>query len=136
MPSVGGGSAGSVVASRLSEIPCVSVLLLEAGGIVAPLLNDVPALARQFWFTNLDWQFKTVPQKHTGLGLVNRQVIWPSGKGLGGSGLLNAMLNVRGNRKNYDDWAAQGATGWSFKDVFPYFIKLEDNRNSEYLAKW
>ncbi|GIY89121.1 glucose dehydrogenase [Caerostris darwini] len=134
IPSVGGGSAGSVVASRLSEIPCVSVLLLEAGDIVPPLLNDVPALARQFWFTNLDWQFKTVPQKHTGLGLVNRQVIWPSGKGLGGSGLLNAMFNVRGNRKNYDDWAAQGATGWSFKDVFPYFVKLEDNRNSEYVA--
>ncbi|GIY89119.1 glucose dehydrogenase [Caerostris darwini] len=131
---VGGGSAGSVVASRLSEIPCVSVLLLEAGGKKPPLLNDVPSLSRNFWFTDLDWQFKTVPQKYTGLALENRQVIWPSGKGFGGSSLLNAMLYVRGNRKNYDDWEAQGAKGWGFKDVWPYFLKLEDNRDVEFLA--
>ncbi|GBN00556.1 hypothetical protein AVEN_35382-1, partial [Araneus ventricosus] len=62
------------------------------------------------------------------------QVIWPSGKGLGGSSLLNAMLYVRGNHKDYDNWAAQGAEGWSFKDVFPYFLKLEDNRNVEFLT--
>ncbi|CAL1288547.1 unnamed protein product [Larinioides sclopetarius] len=131
---VGGGSAGSTLANRLSEELCVSVLLLEAGTANPPLLNDIPSLGRNFWFTNLDWQFKTVPQKHTGAGLINRQVIWPSGKGLGGSSLLNAMLYVRGNRKNYDDWAAQGATGWSFNDVWPYFLKLEDNRDPEYLA--
>ncbi|GBM68503.1 Glucose dehydrogenase [FAD, quinone] [Araneus ventricosus] len=65
---------------------------------------------------------------------VRRQVIWPSGKGLGGSSLLNAMLYVRGNHKDYDKWAAQGAEGWSFKDVFPYFLKLEDNRNIEFLT--
>ncbi|CAL1262986.1 unnamed protein product [Larinioides sclopetarius] len=130
---VGAGSAGTTLAARLSEEPCVSVLLLEAGTDKIPLLNEIPAIGRNFWFTNLDWQFKTVPQKHTGEALVNRQMIWPSGKGLGGSSILNAMLFIRGNRKNYDDWAAQGAAGWSFKDVWPYFIKMEDNRNAEYL---
>ncbi|GBN25698.1 Glucose dehydrogenase [FAD, quinone] [Araneus ventricosus] len=129
---VGGGSAGSVVASRLSEEPCVTVLLLEAGAKKPPLLNDVPGLGRFFWGTDIDWQFKTVPQKNTGFALVNKQVPWPSGKGLGGSSLLNAMLYVRGNRKDYDNWAALGAKGWSYKDVFPYFLKLEDNRDFGY----
>ncbi|KAF8781573.1 Glucose dehydrogenase like protein [Argiope bruennichi] len=130
---VGSGSAGSVVASRLSEEPCVSVLLLEAGQ-GAPLLNDIPSIGRSFWFTNLDWAYKTTPQKNTGESLVNRQVIFPAGKGFGGSSLLNAMLYVRGNRKNYDDWAANGATGWSFKEVWPYFLKMEDNQDPAYLA--
>ncbi|XP_055933901.1 L-sorbose 1-dehydrogenase-like [Argiope bruennichi] len=130
---VGGGSAGSVVASRLSEEPCVNVLLLEAGGKKPPLINDIPALGRFFWLTDIDWQFKTVPQKHSAYFHTNQQVIWPSGKGLGGSSLLNAMLYVRGNKKDYDDWEAQGAEGWSYKDVFPYFLKLEDNTNPYYL---
>ncbi|GBO34091.1 hypothetical protein AVEN_20742-1 [Araneus ventricosus] len=69
---VGGGSAGSVVASRLSEEPCVTVLLLEAGAKKPPLLSDVPGLARFFWSTDIDWQFKTVPQKNTGFALVNK----------------------------------------------------------------
>ncbi|GBM67012.1 hypothetical protein AVEN_224857-1, partial [Araneus ventricosus] len=70
-PTVGAGSAGSVVASRLSEESCVSVLLLEAGH-AAPLLNDVPAIGRSFLFTDIDWAYKTVPQKNTGESLVNR----------------------------------------------------------------
>ncbi|CAL1288540.1 unnamed protein product [Larinioides sclopetarius] len=131
---VGGGSAGATLAGRLSEESCVNVLLLEAGTGKPPLLSDVPAIGRNFWFTNIDWQFKTVPQRHTGSALINRQVIYPLGKGLGGSSLLNGMLYVRGNRKDYDNWEAQGAKGWSFKDVFPYFLKAEDNRNPEYLV--
>ncbi|XP_055933565.1 glucose dehydrogenase [FAD, quinone]-like [Argiope bruennichi] len=131
---VGAGSAGSTLAARLSEEPCVSVLLLEAGTGKPPLLNDVPSLGRNFWFTNIDWQFMTVPQRHTGNALINRQIIWPAGKGLGGSSLLNGMLYVRGNHKDYDNWDAQGAKGWSFRDVWPYFLKLEDNRNPEFLA--
>ncbi|GIY66520.1 glucose dehydrogenase [Caerostris extrusa] len=129
---VGAGSAGSVVASRLSEEHCASVLLLEAGSS-PPLLSDLPSIGRSFWFTNIDWQFKTTPQKHTGAALVNNQLIWPSGKGIGGSSLLNAMLYFRGNRKNYDDWEKQGAKGWSFNDVYPYFLKLEDNHDVEFL---
>ncbi|GBO24252.1 Glucose dehydrogenase [FAD, quinone] [Araneus ventricosus] len=66
--------------------------------------------------------------------IADLQLIWPSGKGVGGSSILNGMIYVRGNRKNYDDWAAQGATGWSFKDVWPYFVKLEDNRDPDFLA--
>ncbi|CAL1288546.1 unnamed protein product, partial [Larinioides sclopetarius] len=131
---VGGGSAGATLAGRLSEESSLKILLLEAGTGKPPLLNDVPSLGRNFWFTDIDWQFKTVPQEHTGEALINRQVIWPAGKGLGGSSLLNGMLYVRGNHKDYDNWEAQGAKGWSFKDVFPYFLKLEDNRNPEYLA--
>ncbi|GBM47385.1 Glucose dehydrogenase [FAD, quinone], partial [Araneus ventricosus] len=132
-PVMGGGSAGSVVASRLSEEPCVTVLLLEAGGKKPPMINDVPGLGRFFWNTDIDWQFKTVPQKHAAYFHSNKQVVWPSGKGLGGSSLLNAMLYVRGNHKDYDDWEAQGAKGWSYGDVLPYFLKLEDNKDPDYL---
>ncbi|GBN92454.1 Glucose dehydrogenase [FAD, quinone], partial [Araneus ventricosus] len=131
---VGGGSAGSVVASRLSEEPCVTVLLLEAGATKPPLINDIPALGRYFWNTDIDWQFKTERQKHAAYLHSNKQVIWPSGKGLGGSSLLNAMLYVRGNHEDYDNWEAQGAKGWGYKDVFPYFLKLEDNQDPDYLA--
>nr|XP_042913205.1 glucose dehydrogenase [FAD, quinone]-like [Parasteatoda tepidariorum] len=128
---VGAGSGGSTLAGRLSELPCVSILLLEAGGI-PPILNDVPSLSRFFFFTDLDWAYKTVPQKHTGRLLTNRQLIWPSGKGLGGTSLINGMEYVRGNKRNYDDWAAQGAEGWSYEDVLPYFKKMESNKNPEY----
>ncbi|GBM97875.1 Glucose dehydrogenase [FAD, quinone], partial [Araneus ventricosus] len=131
---VGGGSAGSVVASRLSEEPCVTVLLLEAGATKPPLINDIPALGRYFWNTDIDWQFKTEKQKHAAYFHSNKQVIWPSGKGLGGSSLLNAMMYVRGNHEDYDNWEAQGAKGWGYKDVFPYFLKLEDNQDPDYLA--
>ncbi|KAG8175261.1 hypothetical protein JTE90_020794 [Oedothorax gibbosus] len=131
---VGAGSAGSVLASRLSEVPCASILLLEAGKS-PPLLTDVPAIARNFWFTDIDWAYKTVPQKHSGYALVNNQVVWPSGKAVGGSSVLNAMLYVRGNRENYDKWARGGAVGWSTSDICPLFMKLENNTEPEFFAK-
>lgn len=127
---VGAGSAGSVVAGRLSEIPCVSVLLLEAGD-PPPLLSDIPAIPRTFIMTDIDWNYLTEPQKYTGTGLINRQMTWPSGKTLGGSSVHNGMLGIRGNREDYDDWARLGARGWSWKDVFPYFVKLEDNTDPD-----
>lgn len=130
---VGGGTAGSVLANRLSEVPCVSVLVLEAGP-KPPFLTEVPAFSIPFWFTNVDWQFKTVPQKYTGEGMAHRELSMHAGKMLGGSSSIGDHIYVRGNRKNYDDWASMGAEGWSYKDVFPYFLKLEDNRDKEYLA--
>ncbi|XP_035217028.1 glucose dehydrogenase [FAD, quinone]-like [Stegodyphus dumicola] len=129
---VGAGAAGSAVASRLSEIPCVTVLLLEAGK-PPHLLTEVPAAARGFIFSDIDWNYRTTPQRYTAASLINKQVVWPSGKTLGGSSTINALLSVRGNRKNYDEWAAQGASGWSYEEVLPYFKKLEDNVDLEYV---
>ncbi|KAG8184964.1 hypothetical protein JTE90_020011 [Oedothorax gibbosus] len=130
---VGAGAAGSVLASRLSEVPCVSVLLLEAGKS-PPLLTDVPVLVPFFYGTDLDWSYKSVPQENTARGLVNQQAIWPSGKGLGGSSILSAGIYSRCNKKNFDDWADNGAVGWSSRDVWPYYLKLEDNHDPEYLS--
>ncbi|XP_035225709.1 glucose dehydrogenase [FAD, quinone]-like [Stegodyphus dumicola] len=129
---VGGGSAGSVLAARLSEKPCVTVLLLEAGKS-PPKVSDIPAVAKSFIKSDIDWFYSTAPQEYTGAGLINREVAWPSGKTLGGSSVINAMLNVRGNKKDFDDWAAQGARGWNYDKVLPYFKKLEDNANPEYV---
>ncbi|GFT74084.1 glucose dehydrogenase [Nephila pilipes] len=129
---VGGGSAGSVVAARLAEKECVSVLLLEAGK-PPPKTTDIPAASRSFIMSDIDWDYYTAPQEHTGNGLINRSLAWPSGKTLGGSGVINAMLYLRGNRHDYDDWEKQGATGWSYDDVLPYFKKAEDNVNFEYV---
>ncbi|XP_035224953.1 glucose dehydrogenase [FAD, quinone]-like [Stegodyphus dumicola] len=130
---VGAGAAGSVLANRLSEIPCVSVLLLEAGKS-PPLLTEIPATERAFWFTDIDRNYRTVPQRNTGNGLNNREILWPSGKTVGGSTVLTDVLYSRGNPKNYDDWAKLGAVGWSYEEVLPYFKKLEDNRDPEYVA--
>ncbi|GFS52721.1 glucose dehydrogenase, partial [Trichonephila clavipes] len=130
--AVGGGSAGSVLAARLAEKECVTVLLLEAGKS-PPKVTDIPIAARSFIQSDIDWNYSTVPQEHTGAGLVNRSVAWPSGKTIGGGSVINAMLKLRGNKKNYDDWAAHGAHGWSYEEVLPYFMKLEDNTDAEYV---
>ncbi|KAG8187898.1 hypothetical protein JTE90_001661 [Oedothorax gibbosus] len=127
---VGAGSAGSVVASRLSEDPCVRVLLLEAGGRTDPI-TEIPAAAFLVENTEMDWRYKTVPQKRGALGFENKQLPWPRGKGLGGSSLLNFFMYVRGNRRDYDTWEREGAEGWGWKDVFPYFLKSEDNTDPE-----
>ncbi|XP_035225836.1 glucose dehydrogenase [FAD, quinone]-like, partial [Stegodyphus dumicola] len=130
---VGAGSAGSVLAGRLSEVPCVSVLLLEAGK-PPPYLTEVPGVSEAFWYSDIAWPYRTVPQKYTGNGLVNRQVVFPAGKTIGGTSILNGNIYSRGNKKNYDEWAAQGAKGWSYEEVLPYFKKMEDNRDPEYVA--
>ncbi|GFR25489.1 glucose dehydrogenase, partial [Trichonephila clavata] len=129
---VGAGTAGSVLAARLAEKECVTVLLLEAGKS-PPKVTDIPTAARNFIQSDIDWNYNTAPQKLTGAGLVNRSVAWPSGKTVGGCSVINAMLNLRGNKKNYDDWAAGGASGWSYDEVLPYFKKLEDNTDEEYV---
>ena len=121
---VGGGSAGCVVASRLSEDPKVSVCLLEAGGtgdgwvVKAPLGIAIMVPSK----TN-NWSFETVPQP----GLNGRKGYQPRGKALGGSSAINAMVYIRGHRSDYDGWAALGNRGWSYDDVLPYFRKSENN---------
>ncbi|XP_054716313.1 glucose dehydrogenase [FAD, quinone]-like [Uloborus diversus] len=125
---VGAGSSGAVVASRLSEDPRVTVLLLEAGG-PENQITDVPLVAASLQQTPVDWAYQTEPQEAACFGLKGRRSRWPRGRVLGGSSVLNYMLYVRGNKRDYDNWERLGAKGWSWKDVFPYFLKSEDNRD-------
>lgn len=121
---VGGGSAGCVLAARLSEDPTVSVCLLEAGPTDKSILIHVPAgLALMAKVNQLNWALSTVPQA----GLNGRRGYQPRGKVLGGSSSVNAMVYIRGHRADYDSWAAQGNPGWSYADVLPYFKKAEHN---------
>lgn len=129
---IGGGSAGAVLANRLTEIPSWKVLLLEAGPDENEI-SDVPSLAAYLQLTRLDWQYKTEPTGRACLGMVGGRCNWPRGKVLGGSSTLNYMIYVRGNKNDYDTWERMGNPGWGYDDVLPYFIKSEDNRNP-YLA--
>ncbi|KAM3963794.1 glucose dehydrogenase [FAD, quinone] [Aphomia sociella] len=130
---VGGGSAGAVVANRLTEVMNWKVLLLESGPDENEI-TDVPSLAGYLQLTKLDWQYKTEPTSYACLGFKKRRCSWPRGKVLGGSSVLNYMIYVRGNRYDFDQWESFGNPGWSYRDVLKYFIKSEDNRNP-YLAK-
>jgi choline dehydrogenase len=120
---VGAGSAGCVLANRLSEDPATRVLLLEAGGRDRHPNIRIPAgFANQFE-TKLDWNFATEPEPHVD----GRSLYIPRGKSLGGSSSMNAMLYVRGRPLDYDLWERQGAPGWGWNDVLPYFLRSEDN---------
>jgi choline dehydrogenase len=120
---VGAGSAGCVLANRLSEDPDVRVLLLEAGGRDRhPNIKIPAAFAKQF-HTGLDWDFTTEPEPHVD----GRSLYVPRGKSLGGSSSMNAMLYVRGRPLDYGLWEAQGARGWGWEHVLPYFLRSEDN---------
>ncbi len=118
---VGAGSAGCVLASRLSEDPNVSVLLLEAGGPDNKQEIHIPAAFSKLFKTPFDWNYETEPQPH----LKNRKLYWPRGKMLGGSSSMNAMMYIRGNRHDFDEWGELGNPGWAFADVLPYFKKAE-----------
>ena len=120
---VGAGSAGCVLANRLSEDPSARVLLLEAGGSDRSPKIKIPAAFAQQFHTKLDWDYATEPEPHVD----GRSLYIPRGKSLGGSSSMNAMLYVRGRPLDYDGWEAQGAPGWGYADVLPYFIKAEDN---------
>ena len=119
----GAGSAGCVLANRLSEDPTVRVLLVEAGGRDRSLKIKIPAAFPEQFHTKLDWDFATDPEPHVD----GRELYIPRGKALGGSSSMNAMLYVRGRPLDYDGWEAQGAPGWGYRDVLPYFIRSEDN---------
>ena len=120
---VGAGSAGCVLANRLSEDPSVRVLLLEAGGRDRSPNIKIPAAFPEQFHTKLDWDYATEPEPHVD----GRSLYIPRGKALGGSSSMNAMLYVRGRPLDYDAWEAQGAPGWGYHDVLPYFIRSEDN---------
>ncbi|XP_076623883.1 glucose dehydrogenase [FAD, quinone] [Colletes latitarsis] len=132
---VGGGSAGAVIASRLSEVSNWTVLLLEAGSDENEI-SDVPLLAGYTQLSEFDWKYQTSPPTVSAycLAMIGDRCNWPRGKVLGGSSVLNAMIYVRGNRHDYDNWARLGNEGWSYEEVLPYFLKSEDNRNP-YLAR-
>lgn len=119
---IGGGSAGSAVAGRLSEDGKRSVCLIEAGGRNNNFLVKTPGMM-PFLLKNANWRFDTVPQK----GLNGRIGYQPRGRGLGGSSAINAMVYIRGNKWDYDNWGDMGCTGWSYDDVLPYFKKSEGN---------
>jgi choline dehydrogenase-like flavoprotein len=112
-----------VLANRLSEDPSVRVLLLEAGGRDRSPKVKIPAAFPEQFKTKLDWDFATEREPHVD----GRELYVPRGKMLGGSSSMNAMLYVRGRPLDYDGWEAQGAPGWSYRDVLPYFIRSEDN---------
>ncbi|HUA47030.1 MAG TPA: GMC family oxidoreductase N-terminal domain-containing protein [Solirubrobacteraceae bacterium] len=120
---VGAGSAGCVLANRLSADPAARVLLLEAGGKDGSPNIKIPAAFPNQFHTKLDWDFATEPEPHVD----DRSLYVPRGKSLGGSSSMNAMLYVRGRPLDYDGWAAQGAPGWAYADVLPYFKRSEDN---------
>ena len=121
---IGGGSAGCVLAARLTEDPNLNVCLLEAGPVDKSMLIHCPAaIAVLAQTSQANWAFQTVPQP----GLNGRRGYQPRGKVLGGSSSINAMCYVRGAHEDYDRWAAEGAAGWGFDDLLPYFKKSEHN---------
>lgn len=119
---IGGGSAGSAAAGRLSEGGKYSVCLIEAGGRNNNMLIKTPGFM-PFILNSSNYKYDTVPQK----GLKGRLGYQPRGRGLGGSSAINAMVYIRGNAYDYDNWAALGCTGWAFEDVLPYFKRSEGN---------
>jgi choline dehydrogenase len=120
---VGAGSAGCVLAERLSADPSVRVALVEAGGPDRKQEIRIPAAFSKLFRTPFDWAFETTPQKY----LADRRLFWPRGKVLGGSSSINAMMWVRGHRADYDGW---GVEGWSWDEVLPVFRRIERRTGS------
>ncbi|XP_063833068.1 glucose dehydrogenase [FAD, quinone]-like [Ostrinia nubilalis] len=124
---VGGGSAGAIVAGRLSENDKFKVLLIEAGD-QEPIGARPPSFYRTFWSNeNVDWRYRTVPDNYC-LDQDGQGCMWPRGKVLGGSSVLNGMMYHRGHAADYEDWVAAGAEGWSWEENKPYFDMTEGNK--------
>ncbi len=125
---IGSGSAGSAMAYRLSEDGKHSVIVIEFGGTDAgPLIQMPSALSIPMNMAHYDWGFSTEPEPHLG----GRRLVTPRGKVIGGSSSINAMVYVRGHAHDFDHWAEQGAAGWSYADVLPYFKRMEDSDGGE-----
>jgi choline dehydrogenase len=119
---VGAGSAGCVLANRLSEDPSVQVLLLEAGPEDTLDAIRVPAIFSSLFGSEVDWDYRLEQQTH-----YQGSTIYPRGKTLGGSSSINLMVYIRGNRADFDGWSERGCAGWDYDSVLPYFIKAENN---------
>jgi len=125
---VGAGSAGCVLAARLSEDPRNQVLLLEAGPPDrSPWIHLPIGYGKTMWSPVYNWKFETDPDPN----MNGRRIYWPRGKTLGGSSSINGLIYIRGQAEDYDHWAALGNEGWSFADVLPYFIKSEGNERGD-----
>ena len=127
---VGAGSAGCVLASRLTDDPDVSVLLIEAGPPDSSDNIHVPVALSQLMHSQLDWDYSTLPERFAD----RRRIHLPRGKTLGGSSSTNWMVYIRGHRADYDEWRDEGCEGWGYDDLLPYFKRAEDNERgaSEY----
>ncbi|CAG9104073.1 unnamed protein product [Plutella xylostella] len=124
---VGGGAAGPIVAGRLAENDKFKVLLIEAGG-PDPVASRVPSYYRNFWNNaETDWLYRTQLDNYC-LSEGKKGCVWPRGKTLGGSAVLNGMMYHRGHAADFDEWTQFGAEGWSWKENLPYFYKTEDNK--------
>ena len=125
---VGSGSAGSVLASRLSEDGKSTVLVLEFGGTdMGPFIQMPAALSYPMNMSRYDWGYETLPEP----GLGGRQLVCPRGKVIGGSSSINGMVYVRGNAGDFDHWESSGATGWGYRHVLPYYQKMETSHGGQ-----